>query len=122
MTATVVLTARPFVQTGQVVKLNCSSDVVPIGQVAEFLVDKVTYTNIRMDSLDCFNSKLKEMCYNTTCSCAKNMRSYILYLKPVLQSDKFSVSCKMRFPGNEMKLSQDVGVTIIGNITKSLYC
>lgn len=117
MSATVVLTTRQYVQKGQAIKLNCSSDFDPIGQNAEFLINKVTYTNVRMYSFGCFNSKSAEKCFNTTCRCAQNRRSYEMYFKPDRKSDELSFSCKMRFTGNELKLSEDVVVTIIGSIT-----
>lgn len=116
MSATVVLTAMPYVQKGQTIKLNCSSDFVPIGHNAEFLINKVTYTNVRMHSFACFNSKFDEICSNTTCRCAQNRRSYELYFDPDHTSDELSFSCKMRLTWNELKLSKDVVVTIIGNI------
>lgn len=114
--ASVVLTTNPYVQTGEAVKLNCSSDFVPIGHAAEFLANKVTFTNIRNHPLGCFNSKVNELCSNYTCSCAQNRRSYMLFFKPDVNSNRVSISCKMRFSGNDIQVSNDVIVTVIGII------
>lgn len=117
MSTTVVLTARPYVQMGRDIKLNCSADFAPVGHIAEFLANKVTFTNIRKHSLACFNSKLNEMCLNTSCSCAKNSKSYIVFFEPDLKHEQISFSCKMRLTGNDIKTSNEVIVNIIGKIT-----
>ncbi|XP_071172038.1 uncharacterized protein [Mytilus edulis] len=118
---TVVLAAKPYVQTGETVKLNCSSDFVPIGHVAEFLVNKVTFTNIRKHSSACFNSKLNKICVNGTCSCAQNRRSYVVFFQPDVKSRQVSFSCTMRFTGNDVKASNDVIVRIIDIPSPSVY-
>lgn len=104
-------------QTGEAVKINCSADFVPVGHVAEFMANKVTLTNIRKDQSACFSSKLNKICSNNTCSCAENRRSYMMFFQPDVNSSQDSLSCNMRFTGNDIKVSNDVIIKVIGSIT-----
>lgn len=111
---TVVLTANTYTQRGQKLKLNCSSDVVPVGQAAEFLVNNMTLTNIRKHNLVCFDTKLKETCGNYTCRCAENKKSYMAIFKPPYNSKYINLMCRMKFSGGIVVLSQEIIATIIG--------
>lgn len=109
-----MLTANAFTQRGQEIQLNCSSNVVPIGQTAEFLVNNMTFTNIRKHKLVCFNTKLREACNNVTCRCAENKKSYMAIFKPPYNSKYINLMCRMKFSGGRVILSQEVVATILG--------
>lgn len=109
-----LLTANPYIQKGQNIRLNCSSSIVPVGQTAEFLVNNMTITNIRKHKWICFNTKLNEACSNGTCSCADNRKSYVSVFKPDYKSDTLSFMCRMKFKGGVVTLSEAAVATVIG--------
>lgn len=113
-----MLTANPFAQREKDIHLNCSSDVVPFGQTAEFLVNNMTYTNIRKHKWVCFNTKLNKTCSSRSCSCAGDRKSYTLTLKPMKNVNQVTFLCRMKFTGGTVKSSTELVVTILG---KCLY-
>ena len=108
----VILDAVQYVQRGKFIKLNCSSELEPIGQTAEFLVDDNTITNIRNHSGTCFKTIDNQVCVENVCECGADGNSYILYYRTYHKTATFE--CKMRFSRNSMQTSNKVNVMFLG--------
>lgn len=119
----VILTVDPYIQKEQEIKLNCSSDVVPVGQTAEFLVNNRIFTNIRKHKWVCFNTKLNKTCSSGTCSCAVDRKSYVSTYQPMENVNEITFMCRMKFMGGTVKSSPELVVTIIGKgYLPIIYC
>ncbi|XP_052094659.1 uncharacterized protein LOC127730325 [Mytilus californianus] len=110
----VILSAPQHTPEGQPFQLNCSSNIAPVGQSAEFLVNGETLTYIRRHRTMCFNTALGTECRTGMCRCSLDGRSYAIYHKlSNVKTANESFTCKMTFPNEMVIVSNAVSVSII---------
>ncbi|CAC5419783.1 unnamed protein product [Mytilus coruscus] len=78
------------------VKLNCSSDTVPEGNTAEFLINGKSVNNVRLHQTKCFRTVDVIECVPGVCQCSGDGRTFVFYYYPN-KTGKYDFSCKMKF-------------------------
>ncbi|CAG2190908.1 unnamed protein product [Mytilus edulis] len=94
-----------YVQKGKDVKLNCSSDKLPIGKTVEFITDSRSIGNVRSHKGICFNTLFSQKCNKNTCQCHKNEKSYAMFYRLNHPSENLTFLCKMKFSDNTVVYS-----------------
>lgn len=78
------------------VKINCSSDTVPEGNTAEFLINGKSVNNVRLHQKRCFRTVDVIQCIPGVCECSSDGRTMVFYYYPN-QTGKYYFSCRMKF-------------------------
>lgn len=111
----VILFAPQHTPEGQPFQLNCSSNIAPVGQSAEFLINGETLTYVRRHKTMCFNTALGTKCRNGMCRCSLDGRSFAIYHKlSIVKTANDNFTCKMTFPNEMVVVSNAVSVSIRG--------
>ncbi|VDI22788.1 Hypothetical predicted protein [Mytilus galloprovincialis] len=109
----VILFAPQHTPEGQPFQLNCSSNIAPVGQSAEFLINGETLTYVRRHKTMCFNTALGTKCRNGMCRCSLDGRSFAIYHKlSIVKTANDNFTCKMTFPNEMVVVSNAVSVSI----------
>lgn len=83
------------------IDLNCTSDSVPTGLSAEFVLNDETYTSLRKYNRQCYN--VQQICSVNICSCSADNQSYFLQIKHTTQQNKLYAECSMNFGTQNIK-------------------
>ncbi|CAC5384444.1 unnamed protein product [Mytilus coruscus] len=94
-----------YIKRGEHIILNCSSDDVPVGQSAEFLVNDETYTNIRVQDKECFSGISHSECLPEECNCSEDGKWYIIQLPANDDMMNVKISCTMKFTSERVSNS-----------------
>lgn len=78
------------------VKINWSSDIVPEGNTAEFLINGKSVNNVRLHQKRCFRTVDVIQCIPGVCECSSDGRAMVFYYYPN-QTGKYDFSCRMKF-------------------------
>lgn len=108
--------AQQHVQVNQPFLMNCSSNTVPVGESAEFLVNGGTLTNIRRHNGVCFNTIAGKKCIKGGCQCSEDRQSYAVYHKLTKSNATEILSCKMTFANEKTITSNDVHISALGKL------
>ncbi|CAC5410776.1 unnamed protein product [Mytilus coruscus] len=81
------------------IKLNCSSDTVPEGNTAEFLINGKSVNNVRLHQSRCFRTVDVIECVPGVCQCSDDGRTFVFYYIPN-ETGECNFSCRMKFSSN----------------------
>lgn len=81
------------------IKLNCSSDTIPEGNTAEFLMNGKSVNNVRLHQKRCFRTVDVIVCVPGVCQCSSDGRTFVFYYTPN-ETGNYDFSCRMKFSSN----------------------
>lgn len=101
----VKLHTKKHIIRGDIIDLSCTSDSVPTGLSAEFVLENETYASLRKYKQECYNGQ--QTCAIEMCSCSADDRSYSLHIHYMnlytKQQNKLYVECSMNFGTKTIK-------------------
>ncbi|CAC5419777.1 unnamed protein product [Mytilus coruscus] len=81
------------------VRLKCSSDTVPEGNTAEFLMNGKSVNSVRLHQTRCFRTVDVIVCVPGMCQCSDDGRTFVFYFTPN-EIGEYGFSCRMKFSSN----------------------
>lgn len=111
----ILLTGPKFVKVGGHVWITCSSDTVPSRKIAEFLLNDVTFSSIRLHDSGCFSTSSKSICQPDICQCSSDGKTYSVRTKDLHQAGNIEVTCSMKFKlGHSVFKTKQIDIQVLG--------
>lgn len=111
--AFVTLSGNQHVKRFGDIRLNCSSNITPIGNTASIKIDGKAYTSITSLRDGCFSSILGTQCNRDICECSTQGLWYSYTYKTVQNVGVMNFKCLMTFNADG-PVSDSISVNIIG--------
>lgn len=111
----VSLNGPEYVKAGDEIWVNCSTNITPDGENAEFLVNGVTFKTIQKKLTGCFSAISNTKCFTDTCLCSADGKVYSLKIKETLPNRILNISCSMKFRLNQTIFASDsIIISVLG--------
>ncbi|CAC5408453.1 unnamed protein product [Mytilus coruscus] len=94
-------------QAGDEIWVNCLSNVTPYGQIAEFLVNGITFKTLRKKPTGCYSTISNNNCSRNTCRCLADGKEFSIKIKEPLPNTILNITCSMKFKLNTTFFAYD---------------
>lgn len=107
-----------YAKSGDTIWVNCSSNTVPAGESAEFLLDGETINSLRRHNNGCYSASTSKECTRDICQCSENGKTYGIRINMNQQKADVHVEivCSMKFKtGRTFYLNDSIYIHVLGN-------
>ncbi|XP_052066123.1 uncharacterized protein LOC127705811 [Mytilus californianus] len=105
-----------YAKSGDKIWVNCSSNTVPAGETAEFLVNGDTINSLRRHNNDCYSATTRKKCIRDICQCSNNGKTYGIRININQQRTDVDVEivCSMKFKiGRTFFINDSISVQVL---------
>lgn len=116
MSLNITLSGPEYVKAGDEIWVNCLSNVTPYGQIAEFLVNGITFKTLRKKPTGCYSAISNNNCLWSTCRCLADGKEFAIKIKEPLPNTVLNITCSMKFKLNTTTFSanDDISIHVLG--------
>lgn len=117
---TVILTGPRYVKSGDSFWINCSSDIIPYREIAEFSVNGVTVNALRRYKTRCISLTTKTECFHDICNCDEG-KKFSLRLNGYAVQEQLEVECSMKYVAEKPFFeTSNLSIQVIGKYKTNL--
>ncbi|VDI47658.1 Hypothetical predicted protein [Mytilus galloprovincialis] len=105
-----------YARSGDTIWVNCSSNTVPAGESAEFLLDGETINSLRRHNNGCYSASTSKECTRDICQCSENGKTYGIRINMNHQKPDVNVEivCSMKFKtGRTFYLNDSISINVL---------